>query len=271
MSMATPTTDHELEEQIAAELRAAEESASPIEPFAARLGEDDVERAYRVQHLNTAFALSAGRTLRGRKIGLTAEAVQQQLGVDEPDYGALFADMRIPDGGSVDAAMLISPRIEAELALVVGTGISEPDLPLDELAACVSYAVPALEIVDSRLRDWRIGIVDTIADNGASARFVLGENHHAVDGLDLSSCGMELFRNGELVSSGQASATMGGPLQALRWLVDTLVRHDLPLGPGDVVLTGALGPVIAMAPGDRFQAHFDPLSSVSLNVEEPRS
>ena len=256
----------ELEQEIAATLRRAEREASPVEPFAARLGVGDVMRAYRVQQLNTDHALASGRRLCGRKIGLTAKAVQQQLGVDEPDYGALFADMRIDDGGTVALSELIAPRIEAEIALILGTDIAEKGGTAEGLARCVAHAVPALEIVDSRLRDWQISIVDTIADNGASARFVLGSERHALAGRDLAQCRMALRRNDVEVSSGTGAASMGGPLHALAWLADTLVDHGKPLRAGDVVLTGALGPVETMAPGDRFRASFDQLSDVTLHV-----
>ncbi|MDJ0945666.1 MAG: fumarylacetoacetate hydrolase family protein [Kiloniellales bacterium] len=257
---------NELEQKIAAELRAAEASAVPIEPFAARLGEHDIARAYRVQHINSDFAISAGRVFCGRKIGLTADAVQEQLGVDEPDYGALFADMRISSGGSVDASKLIAPRIEAEIALVLETEVTRKYLPLDELAACIAYVTPAMEIVDSRLKDWRIGIVDTIADNGASARFVLGEDRYSLDEQALARCEMKMFRNGELVSSGSGAASLGSPLNALSWLCDILIDHEKPMQSGDLVLTGALGPVVPMMAGDRFEADFSLLSSVSVSV-----
>lgn len=255
-----------LETEIAERLRNAEARAQPIEPFAHSLGANGIERAYRIQHINTAHGIAAGRKFCGRKIGLTAKTVQQQLGVDQPDYGALFEDMRLPSGGMLDLAPLIDPRIEAEIALVLGKGIAEQGMSPRDLAACVRYATPALEIVDSRLKDWKIGFADTIADNGASARFVLGEQCHDIQGLDLTAGRMELRRNGALVSSGQGSSTMGGPVHALAWLAETLITHGRPLQAGDVVLTGALGPVVPLAPGDVFQASIDQLSSVSLSI-----
>jgi 2-keto-4-pentenoate hydratase len=174
--------------------------------------------------------------------------------------------MRVAEGGEFSLSELIAPRIEAEIALVIETEISTKGLSKEQLAAKVAYAVPALEIVDSRLRDWRIGIVDTIADNGAAARFVLGPGQHSLKNADLAACRMEMLTNGEVVSTGQGAASMGDPLNALAWLADTLIDHGSPLQPGYIVLTGALGPVVKMRSGDRIQARFDQLSPVSVNV-----
>jgi len=253
--------------KIAERLRSAETNAKPIDPFGHEIGEKEVVRAYNIQHLNTRHALSNGRIFRGRKIGLTAKVMQRQLGVDEPDYGALFADMEIENGGSLHLSNMISPRIEAEIALVIGQDIDQEHLDLNQLKSSVAYAMSSLEIVDSRLKNWRIGFVDTIADNGASSKFVLGEKHVSLGDIDLKSSKMELFKNGKVVSAGKGSATLGDPLNALAWLANILVQHGHPLRKGDIVLTGALGPVSSIASNDVFTATFDGLSDVTLNIK----
>ncbi len=159
---------------LATRLLAAEAACAPIDPIAAELGAKDVASAYAVQAEVTKRGIAAGRRLVGRKIGLTSKAVQQQLGVDQPDYGALFADMEIASGGEVQSSKLIQPRIEAEIAIVIDRDLPEPDVTMGELMGAVAFVVPALEIVDSRIKDWKITILDTVADNGSSARFVLG-------------------------------------------------------------------------------------------------
>ncbi|MCB9948248.1 MAG: fumarylacetoacetate hydrolase family protein [Rhodospirillaceae bacterium] len=255
-----------LDREIARQLRMAERMAAPIAPFAHRIGPADIDRAYRIQHLNTRHAIEAGRQHCGWKIGLTAEAVQRQLGVDEPDYGALHADMALRSGDSLDLSNLIHPRIEAEIGLVVSSDITRRGLSPETVAGSIAHAVPALEIVDSRIADWKIGIVDTIADNGAAARFVLGDRTHPLGTVDLARCRMELRRNGVPVSAGVGAASLGHPLTALCWLADILIDHGMVLRTGDLVLTGALGPVAPLASGDRFTAAFDQLSDVTLHV-----
>lgn len=257
----------DIETTIAERLRTAERTASSIEPFANEIGDDDILAAYRIQQINVENGMKANRRFRGRKIGLTARSVQEQLGVNEPDYGTLFSDMEITNGGTLDLSALINPRVEAEIAFVLSHDIDEPSLSHDALEGKIGFAVSALEIVDSRLKNWRIGILDTIADNGASSRFVLGDTEAPISEIDLANSRMELRRNGEIVSSGTGADTLGHPLKALGWLADTLIEHGRPLYAGDLVLTGALGPVSTLASGDRFEATFDELSPVTLRVK----
>lgn len=247
-------------------LREAEKNRHPIDPFAEDLGQTNIEAAYRIQHFNTEFAKQSGRSFCGRKIGLTSEAVQRQLGVSEPDYGALFQDMQIQDNGVLKLTSLIHPRIEAEIALIVKDDVTEPIEYYSEAEAFIDCAICALEIVDSRLRDWKIGIVDTIADNGASARFVLGQQRLKITSLELAQCSMSLTRNGQVVSQGKGVDCMGHPFRAFQWLANRLIRDGYPLLASDMVLTGALGPVCEMAAGDTFQADISGLGAVSLRV-----
>lgn len=257
---------HDLIPAIAARLRDAERTLCPLAPFAHELGSANVAAAYAVQRANVDHWRASGRRLVGRKIGLTSKSVQQQLGVDQPDYGTLFADMEALHGDSIERSCLIAPRIEGEIAVILERDVTAPDATMADLIRAVAFVLPALEIVDSRIQDWRIGIVDTICDNGAASRFVLGLDPKRLHDVDLESCGMTLMRNGEVASVGAGSACLGHPLKALLWLARALAGAGEPLQAGHVVLTGALGPMVEAGPGDVFEAQIGGFSPVRLNV-----
>lgn len=256
-------------ELIAARLRDAY-AGRPIEPLRAVLQATDAEGAYAIQAINTDYWQAQGRRIVGRKVGLTAEAVQKQLGVDQPDFGVLFEDMRIANGGVLSASQVIQPKAEAEVALVLAGDFDAPDASPATLAAAVDYAVAAIEIVDSRIADWKITFADTVADNGSSAFFVLGDEKKKLDGLDLYTCGMALEANGRLVSVGAGAACLGHPLNAAAWLARTLARRGEPLRRGDIVLTGALGPMVTIQPGMSVRAAIGGLGEVSFKCESAR-
>lgn len=236
------------------------------------IGADDIDAAYAVQRRNEARMVEAEDRVVGRKIGLTSEAVQSQLGVDQPDFGPLFASRAVVDGGAVDLAPMIAPRIEAEIALVLGYPLDDPGMTADDVRAATAHAVAALEIVDSRVRDWDITIADTVADFASGAAFVLGAARHPLDGgLDLAAVPMTMWRDGEEVCSGTGAASMGDPVVAALWLARTLAERGTPLVPGDVVLTGALGPFVEIAPGQEVRADLGPLGSVSCFIERSTS
>ena len=262
MTDLAPTEDHI---RISQALRAAEQSRHTIPPIAATLPTRSIADAYAVQEANTHFALTSGRRLAGRKIGLTALAVQRQLGVDQPDYGMLFADMEVPDGDIIPHGSLIQPKVEAEIAFVMGAPLTHRDPTSTELLDAIAWVVPALEIVDSRIENWKISIHDTIADNASSARFVIGGPPQRLAGLDLRLCGMVLERNGDPVSFGAGLACLGHPLHAVRWLAAIMAQSGHPLQAGDIVLSGALGPMVTAQPGDRFAARINGLGSVAVS------
>jgi 2-keto-4-pentenoate hydratase len=255
----------QLVEKLAARLQEAEASRRSIDPIAGDIGSGRIDVAYAVQTEVTRRGIESGRRLVGRKIGLTSKAVQQQLGVDQPDYGALFADMEIVTGGQIEVAQLIQPRVEAELALVLESDLSSEDVTLGELMRATAYAVPALEVVDSRIRDWKITILDTVADNGSSARYVLGASPRRLTDVDLESCGMTMMKNGTIVSVGCGAACLGHPLRAALWLARTMAKAGQPLRSGDVVLTGALGPVSPVSAGEFCEARISGFSPVSVS------
>jgi 2-keto-4-pentenoate hydratase len=223
-----------------------------------------IDEAYAIQAANTAHWLQQGRVRAGAKIGLTAKTVQAQLGVDQPDFGTLFADMSVDDGDTVAVGRLLQPKVEAEIAFVLARPVDVARLTAAELLGAVAYALPAIEIVDSRIADWKIGITDTIADNASSGLFVLGTTPVPLAQLDLRLCGMVLEKNGDPVSFGAGAACLGNPLHALGWLARKMAEVGEPLGAGDVILAGALGPMVAVQPGDSVEARIDGLGSVRV-------
>jgi 2-keto-4-pentenoate hydratase len=253
-------------QDIARRLREAEASGIPCAPVRnaiAGLGGDPLAAAYAVQRVNTEVRLAAGRRLVGRKIGLTSKAVQAQLGVDQPDFGMLFDDMSIADGEEIALSRTQQPKVEAEIALVLERDLPHHRHTIADLIRATAYALPAIEVVGSRIANWDIRLVDTVADNASSGLFVLGNRPVKLDAFDAIACGMVMERRGEQVSVGAGAACLGNPLYAALWLADTMVRVGAPLKAGDIVLTGALGPMVAVAPGDVFTARIEGLGDVS--------
>lgn len=224
----------------------------------------DLETAYAVQQLNVRRGLNAGRRIVGRKIGLTSPAVQRQLGVDRPDFGALFADMAVPDSGEVPVGRLLQPKVEAEVALVLSRDLPERECTVVDVLRAVDFALPALEIVDSRVRGWDISLVDTVADNASCGLYVLGATPVPLDRVDLRTVTMTMSRRGETVSEGTGADCLGSPLNAAVWLASALAERGDPLRAGDLVLTGALGPMAPASPGDVFEARISDLGSVRV-------
>ena len=242
-------------------------TTAPLRDDIARLAESSgtpaLDIAYRIQEDQTARRMQAGGRLVGRKIGLTSKAVQQQLGVDSPDYGALFADMAIGDGEPIDWNRTHQPKAEAEIALVLERDLPHAINTVADIISATAYALPAIEVVGSRIANWDIRLVDTVADNASSGLFVLGSRPVLLRDLDLIRCGMVMECRGDQVSVGAGSACLGNPLNAAVWLANTMTRLGSPLRAGDVVLTGALGPMAAAKPGDVFTAHIEGLGSVT--------
>ena len=236
---------------------------SPCEPIKEAIEPLGLEGAYKVQHDLTRRAIAAGRRIVGRKNGLTSLAVQRQLGVDQPDFGCLFADMAVADGDPIPMGRLIQPKAEAEIAFVLRKSIDRENPTLADVIDAIAYALPAIEIVDSRVRDWNISIYDTIADNASSGLFALGGAPKKIDDVDLRLCGAVMEKNGDPISFGCGAACLGNPLNAVLWLANKLVEVEKPLQEGDVVLSGALGPMITAAAGDRFHARVNGLGAVT--------
>lgn len=250
-------------EAIALRLRNAY-SGQTVPPMRDVLEPTDAVGAYAIQEINTRLWEAQGRRIVGRKAGLTAKAVQAQLGVDQPDFGALFDDMRVADGGTLDPAKCIQPKAEAEIAFVLGKDLPSPETTAADVAAAVATVHAAIEIVDSRIADWKITFADTVADNGSSAFFVLAQQGLPLAGLDLEGAAMEMTFNGEVVSTGVGAAALGNPLNAAAWLAQTLAARGEPLKAGDVLLAGALGPMVALTPGVTVQASVGGIGTCSF-------
>jgi len=232
----------------------ASESGVACAPVRDLLAADAVVEAYAVQQHNVDRLTREKRwRVCGRKIGLTSVAVQQQLGVDRPDFGALFAETAFADGEVVPSEVLLQPKVEAEVALVLAADMDRGRHTIADVLSATAYALPALEIVDSRITGWDITYVDTVADNASSGLFVLGTVPVPLT-VDLAATEMELQVNGVPSSSGTGAACLGNPLIAARWLADTMSQLGTPLRAGDIVLTGALGPMVAVTPGDEVTA-----------------
>ncbi|MCA8093458.1 fumarylacetoacetate hydrolase family protein [Burkholderia anthina] len=253
--------------QAADALVEADRSKSFIAPLRETYEGLSIDDAYQIQRINTQRRVSDGRRVVGCKIGLTSLVVQKQLGVDQPDFGMLFDDMGYGDGEPIPASILTQPKIEAEIAFVIGRRIPSSNPGHLDVINAIDYALPALEIVGSRIADWNIRIADTIADNASSSAFVLGSRPRKLSEFDLRLCGMVMERRGDPVSVGAGAACLGNPINAVVWLARTMAKLGTPLEAGDLVLSGALGPMVPVTPGDIFDARINGLGPVRAVFE----
>jgi 2-keto-4-pentenoate hydratase len=252
-------------DQAAQRLLHAARTRTPCAPVRDVLPDGSAATGYAVQHILTRAALADGRRIVGRKVGLTSPAVQRQLGVDQPDFGVLFDDMAVADGGVVDSGLLLQPKVEAEIAFVLGTDLDGPDLDEAAVRAATEHVVAALEIVDSRIANWDITFVDTVADNASSGRYVLGPTRIPLNDLDLTEVRMDLAEpNAGTLSRGSGADCLGDPVAAVLWLAQTCRDLGAPLRAGEVVLSGALGPMVSVVPGAVYTATLSGLGSVSV-------
>ena len=247
---------------LAKRLRTALDSGKGCKPLRNDLPAGDLDAAYAVQETNTKHWLKAGRRPVGRKIGLTSKVVQTQLGVDQPDFGMLFADMAVPDGEEIPATSVMQPKIEGEVAFVLDHDLAVENPTIAEVTNAIGYATAAIEVVGSRIANWDINIVDTIADNASSGLFVLGNERHKLSDFDSRLCGMVVEHRGEPVSVGAGAACLGNPLNAVIWLAREMVERGRPLAAGDIIMSGALGPMAPVAPGEVYEVRISGLGSV---------
>ena len=241
----------------------------PCRPVREVIGSDDIALAYAVQEFNVGRRLEAGARAVGRKIGMTSVAVQKQLGYDQPNYGILFGDREVANGGEAPASRLMQPRAEAEIAFVLGRDLDGDEPTIADVMRSVDYAVSAIEIVDSRIAGWDIRITDSIADNASCGMFVLGTRPRRIVDLDLALCGMVARLNGRVASVGVGSASLGNPLLATLWLARTVALAGQELIAGDILLSGALGPLVPLSDGDLFEAEIEGLGSVRVALPRP--
>jgi len=241
----------------------AESARAAVPPLTEGDAAFTAREAYAVQLENVARALGMGHTISGKKIGLTSPGIQQQLGVNEPDYGHLFAAMDCSATGEVDTKALIQPKIEAELAFVLKRDLAGGKVTAGDVREATDYVAAAFEIVDSRIEDWKIKLPDTIADNASSGRYVLGKERLPVTaGLDLAAIKMKMFKGKlggeakEPVGEGAGAAVLGDPCVAVAWLANCLWGYGVTLKAGEVILSGAFSAAPPAQKGDVFRADF---------------
>ena len=247
-------------------LREAARAGVPCPPVRGLIGSNDVAAAYAVQELLTADRLASGATVVGRKIGLTSEAVQAQLGVHTPDLGVLFDDMGYADGDAVPADATLQARAEAEIAFVLADDLTTGDLDREQVRAAIDYAVAAIEICGSRVAGWDISLGDTVADNASSGVYVLGTERRTLDDFEPKDVVMSMTIDGEEVSTGSGAACLGDPVAAVQWLARQARDLGAPLLRGQLILSGALGPMRPIAAGQTVRSTVSSLGSVTFTV-----
>jgi 2-keto-4-pentenoate hydratase len=244
-------------------LLGAYESGNPVAPLSTTFPDIDLEDAYAIQLEQIEDWKRHGRRVIGHKVGLTSLAVQKQLGVSQPDFGHLMDDMFYLSGEPIPAAAFMQPRVEPEIAFVLKKPLRGPGVTVAEAIAAVDFVLAALEIVDSRIANWQIQLTDTVADNASSGGVVLGTKPVRLDEIDLRLLGAVLYKNGRIQHSGAGAAVLGSPISSLVWLANTLGRLGTTLEAGEVVIPGAITPLVPASPGDTVTATFAALGSVT--------
>jgi 2-keto-4-pentenoate hydratase len=261
-----PLTEQQVNEAAHA-LHRAEHDLSPIAPLTDQHPDLDINDAYAIQLAGIKERLSAhGGQIVGWKVGLTSRAMQQMLGVDQPDFGHLLDNMRLDEGTDITVSELIWPRVEPEVAFELNADLRGPGVTADQVLNATEYLIPALEVIDSRIRDWKIKLCDTIADNASCGRFVLGKARVKPTGFDVRLIGMNYYVDDQLVSTATSAAVIGNPAAAVAWLANTLAPYGHYLHAGQVIMPGSLVAAVDAKPGGRIRADFDHLGSVELRV-----
>ncbi|MGM7702875.1 2-keto-4-pentenoate hydratase [Pseudalkalibacillus sp. Hm43] len=250
--------------ELSEHLVTAEKNRKGVKPLTEVYPDLDIHEAYQVQLMNVRRKTESGQKIIGKKIGLTSKAMQDLLGVGEPDYGHLLDTMAIENGGEITSELVLQPKVEAEIAFVLRKDLNGPTVTAEDVYEATAYVVPALEIVDSRVADWKIKLADTIADNASSGLYVLGDNKVPVRAVDLPSIQMILYKNGEEVNSGTGAAALDNPANCVAWLANKLSDYGVSLKAGEVILSGALSAAVDARPGDEFKATFNALGEVTV-------
>lgn len=251
-------------ETLGDELYTALRDRQVVDPLSNRFPDISIEQAYRIQERMLQRRLQDGERIVGKKIGVTSAAVMNMLGVHQPDFGYLTDAMVVNQGEAIDISTLIQPKAEGEIAFLLKRDLMGPGVGVSDVLAATECVMPCFEIVDSRIRDWKIKITDTVADNASCGVFVLGDRAVSPLSLDLQTCGMVLEKNGEVVATGAGAAALGSPLNAVAWLANTMGRLGIPLKAGEVVLSGALAAMFPAAKGDFFRVSIGGLGECSV-------
>lgn len=245
-------------------LNEAETTGESIVPLTEQVNDLSIDDAYAVQLERIAQKVKANDIITGKKIGLTSMAMQQLLGVDQPDYGHLLQSMEVKNGDTVSLKSLFQPKIEGEIAFVLKNDLVGPNVTAEDVRQATDYVIASIEIVDSRIRDWKIKLADTIADNASCGLYVLGEKQVKLDAVDLKEVKMQLLRNGEVVNEGNGTDVLGDPAVCVAWLANKLYTYGITLKAGEIVLSGALSAAVAAEPGDEFITRFTELGDVKV-------
>ena len=254
-----------LYQELGKQLFDALNSGQSIGPLRALI-DNDIDAAYAIQKELVTLRKARGEKVVGKKIGLTSFAVQKQLGVDQPDYGILFDTMDVSRSKSIDSSKLILPKVEGELAFILGKDITSKNITMDILVDAIAEVRASIEVVDSRVEDWNIQISDTIADNASGSHFILGEDNKLLNDLNPETISMKLYKNGKLSSEGNGRACMDNPLNAALWLAQKMNNQGEPLCKGEVLLSGALGPMVPVVKGDNINLEIDEFNSIHLDI-----
>ncbi|MDG3011458.1 2-keto-4-pentenoate hydratase [Rhodococcus sp. D2-41] len=252
---------------LAGRLSDAERNHVPIAPISGAFPEIDLVDAYEIQLINIRRRTEAGARVVGHKVGLTAKVMQEAIGVDEPDYGHLLDDMHYDEYVPVDASGFFAPRVEIELAFVLGKDLSGRACTVDEVLDATEFVTPSIELIDSRIRDWEITVVDTVADNASAVGFLLGQGRSGPREIDLTRIDATLRANGEVVAEGRTDAVLGHPARAVAWLAERVVRFGVELKAGDVILPGSCTRAVDAHAGDEFVAEFAGLGEVRVAIK----
>ncbi|MEW6425958.1 MAG: fumarylacetoacetate hydrolase family protein [Bacillota bacterium] len=251
-------------QQLADRLVVAERTREAITAITDEYKDITIDDAYQIQLRVIKAKLTDRNRVVGKKIGLTSLAMQNLLGVYEPDYGHLLSNMEVVNGGIIRLGELMQPKVEAEVAFLLKKDLAGPGVSVSDVLRATEAVVPSLEIVDSRVKDWKIKIQDTVADNASSSRFILGGRLTRVDNIDLSLTGLVFRKNGEVLSTAAGAAVLGHPAAAVAWLANKLAEFEITLKAGEVVLSGAFTAAVTPAAGDYFEACFDRLGTATV-------
>ena len=254
-------------DELAADLAQAERSREPIAPLTSGHPDIDVVDAYEIQLINIRQRVAEGARVVGHKVGLSSKAMQQMMGVDEPDYGHLLDEMQVFEDTPVKAATYLYPRVEVEVGFILAADLPGARCTEDDVLAATEALVPSIELIDTRITDWKIALCDTIADNASSAGFVLGSARVSPSDVDVKAIDATLTRNGEVVAEGRSDAVLGNPVTAVAWLARKVENFGVRLKKGDIVLPGSCTRAIDVHAGDKFVADFAGLGAVRLSFE----
>lgn len=254
-------------QEAASRLLEAEETKNVIEPLTVSYPGITVDEAYYTQLKMIRRKVDNGGIIVGKKIGATSKAIQNMFGVKQPDYGHLLADMMYVEGETIPLDHFIQPKVEFEIAFILKKDLKGPNVSILDVVEATDYIVPAIEVIDSRIADWKIKFEDTVADNGSSAAAMIGGKPTKLEGIDLTHIGMVAYRNGEMIDSGAGAAVLGNPLRSVAWLANSLGKYDVALKAGEIVLSGALTSAIEVKDGDTFTTEFAHIGSVTASFK----